>query len=68
MASTNDPNSSSSQFFICDADDEFLDGSYAAFGAVVAGLDTLDKVASVKTNANDKPLKDVVIENIIRIR
>jgi len=68
MARTNDPNSASSQFFICDADDEFLDGSYAAFGAVVAGLDTLDKVASVKTNANDKPLKDVVIENIIRIR
>ncbi|MCR5705637.1 MAG: peptidylprolyl isomerase [Acholeplasmatales bacterium] len=68
MARTNDPNSASSQFFICDADDEFLDGSYASFGAVVSGLDTLDKVASVKTNGNDRPLTDVVIENIVRIK
>ena len=68
MARTNNPNSASSQFFICDTNDEFLDGSYAAFGALVSGLDTLDKIAGVKTNPNDKPLEDVVIENIERIK
>ena len=68
MARINNPNSASSQFFICDTNDEFLDGSYAAFGALVSGLDTLDKIAGVKTNPNDKPLEDVVIENIERIK
>lgn len=64
MARTNNPNSASSQFFICDTDDQFLDGAYAAFGVVVNGLDVLDKVASVKTNAEDRPLEDVVISKI----
>ena len=39
MARSNDPNSASSQFFICVADDQFLDGSYAAFGHVIEGMD-----------------------------
>ena len=68
MARTSNPNSASSQFFICDTNDTFLDGAYAAFGVVVSGLDTLDKIASVKTNASDKPLIDQVIKNIIRIK
>lgn len=38
--------SASSQFFICVADDEFLDGSYAAFGKVVEGMDVVMKIAS----------------------
>ena len=58
MARTNMPNSASSQFFICHADATFLDGQYAAFGAVVEGIETVDEIASVATNAMDKPLKD----------
>ena len=46
MARTNDPNSASSQFFICDADSTFLDGNYAAFGVVTKGMDVVDKIAA----------------------
>ena len=45
MARANDPNSASSQFFICVADDRFLDGDYAAFGTVVEGLEIAEKIA-----------------------
>ena len=58
MARTNDPNSASSQFFICHADATFLDGQYAAFGAVVEGISTVDEIAAAPTNAMDKPLVD----------
>ena len=43
MARSNDPNSASSQFFICNADaSDSLDGSYAAFGYVVEGMSVVD--------------------------
>lgn len=45
MARTqNDPDSASSQFFIVQADSDFLDGDYAAFGKVTAGMDIIDKI------------------------
>ena len=45
MARTqNDPDSDSSQFFIVQADSDFLDGDYAAFGKVTAGMDIVDKM------------------------
>jgi len=56
MARTRDPNSASSQFFICDADSPHLDGSYAAFGSVVFGLDEVDRIAALKVDMNDRPL------------
>ena len=62
MARTSDPDSAGSQFFICDKDDPFLDGSYAAFGKVSKGLDVVDKIAKVQKDANDFPLTPVVIE------
>lgn len=40
----NDPDSASSQFFIVQADSDFLDGDYAAFGKVTAGMDIVDKI------------------------
>ena len=40
----NDPNSASSQFFICLQDSTFLDGSYAAFGYVTSGMEILDQI------------------------
>ena len=45
MARVDDPNSASSQFFICNADaSQSLDGSYAAFGYVVEGLSVVDEI------------------------
>jgi len=44
MARSGDPNSASSQFFICHADSDFLDGDYAAFGIVTEGMDVVDAV------------------------
>ena len=45
-----------------------LDGLYAAFGVVTKGMDVIDKIASVKTNPMDRPIEDVVITRIERIR
>ena len=56
--------SASSQFFICHADSDFLDGDYAAFGKVVYGLEIVDSIATVQTSYGDRPLKDVVIKSI----
>ena len=67
MARTNMPNSASSQFFIMHQDAPHLDGQYAAFGKVIEGIEAVDKIASVKTNWQDKPLKDQRIKTIRRI-
>ena len=63
MARTQDPNSASSQFFICFDDALYLDGEYAAFGKVVYGMETVDKIGEAVTDDNDKPLSDVVINS-----
>lgn len=64
MARAMDPDSAGSQFFICDANDEFLDGQYASFGKVTKGIEVVDKIASTKTYPNDYPVNKVVIESI----
>jgi len=58
MARSQNYNSASSQFFICHADATFLDGQYAAFGKVIEGIETVDEIASVPTNMQDKPMRD----------
>lgn len=50
MARSGDPNSASSQFFIVHQDTTSLNGDYAAFGKLIAGFETLDKLASVSVN------------------
>ncbi|MBR2294182.1 MAG: peptidylprolyl isomerase [Clostridiales bacterium] len=62
MARTPDPNSAGSQFFIMHENAPHLDGQYAAFGKVIEGMDVVDRIASVRTDYNDKPLEPVVIE------
>lgn len=42
----------------------YLSGGYTVFGQVYEGLEVVDKIAATKTDANDKPEKDVVIESI----
>ena len=64
MARAMDPNSAGSQFFIMHEDAPHLDGGYAAFGHVVAGMDVVDRIAQVATDYNDRPLTPVVIESV----
>jgi peptidylprolyl isomerase len=55
------PNTGGSQFFINVADNNFLDGKHPVFGKVIEGLDVVYKIAKVKKDLQDKPLKDVKI-------
>ena len=64
MARAMDPDSAGSQFFIMHEDSPHLDGSYAAFGMVTEGLDGVDKIASVRTDWGDRPLKEQRIRKI----
>jgi len=68
MARTNDPNSATSQFFICDGPEHRLDGNYSAFGKVINGLDVLRDIASVETKTRyfmkDWPVDDIIINSV----
>jgi peptidyl-prolyl cis-trans isomerase B (cyclophilin B) len=64
MARSGDPNSAGSQFFIMHAAAPYLDGNYAAFGRVVSGMETVDEIASAKTDFSDKPLEPRVMKSV----
>ena len=64
MARSMMPNSAGSQFFIMHASAPHLDGQYAAFGKVVEGLDVVDKIASVRTGWQDKPVEEQKIQSM----
>jgi peptidyl-prolyl cis-trans isomerase B (cyclophilin B) len=73
MARTNDINSATSQFFVNvelngSLDHVSKDNSrtwgYAAFGQVIEGMDVVDDIRFVKTNARDEPLETVLIESV----
>ena len=72
MARTNDPNSATSQFFICNADASSLDGKYAAFGKLIDGADVLDAISDVEVTLNaygsekSVPVTPVIIKSITR--
>jgi len=55
------PNTGSSQFFINLVNNNYLDSKHPVFGKVVTGMDVVDKIAKVKTGANDKPRENVTI-------
>ncbi|MDY2847828.1 MAG: peptidylprolyl isomerase [Oscillospiraceae bacterium] len=64
MARSMMPNSASSQFFIMHKDAPHLDGSYAAFGKVVEGIEVVDEIASTKTDYNDRPAADQIMKKV----
>lgn len=64
MARAQSPNSAGSQFFIMHENAPHLDGQYAAFGKVTSGLEVVDAIACVCTNAQDRPLEDQRIASI----
>jgi len=64
MARSQNPDSASSQFYICDGAQPSLDGQYAVFGRVTDGMDVVRAIAEVKTDSQDKPVKSVVITKI----
>ncbi len=69
MARTQDINSATSQFYINQADNAFLDHGrkdfgYAVFGKVVDGMDVVDAIATVQTGPGDVPNEQVVMESV----
>lgn len=64
MARASHPDSASSQFFIMHKDAPHLDGQYAAFGRVVEGMDTVDKIAASAVDYSDRPVKKQIIASV----
>ena len=64
MARSMMPDSAGSQFFIMVADAPHLDGSYAAFGKVIEGLDVVHEIGKLPTDYRDRPLDVPVIDHM----
>ena len=54
--------SAGSQFFIMHKDAPHLDGAYAAFGKVIEGMENVNKIADVRTDYSDRPMKEQKIK------
>ena len=69
MARSQNPDSASSQFFICYDDASFLDGQYAAFGKVIEGMETVDGFLDVERSYNAmgeqaSPFEPIVMKSV----
>ena len=64
MARSQRPDSAGSQFFIMHKDSPHLDGSYAAFGKVIEGMEAVNKVAETKTDYSDAPLETQIMKKL----
>ncbi len=65
MARTNDPNSATSQFYLCDGPQGGLNGEYAVFGVLIEGFDVLAAISAVPVGNQGQfmgvPLEDVIV-------
>ena len=64
MARAMHPDSAGSQFFIMHETSPHLDGSYAAFGKVIEGLDVVNKIAETATDFRDRPFENQVMKTV----
>ena len=64
MARAMHPDSAGSQFFIMHQTSPHLDGSYAAFGKIIEGMDIVNKIAETPTDFRDRPLEDQVMKTV----
>ncbi len=64
MARSMNPDSAGSQFFIMHKTSPHLDGSYAAFGKVIEGMDAVNRIAETNTDYSDRPLEDQVMKTV----
>ena len=64
MARAMHPDSAGSQFFIMHKNSPHLDGSYAAFGKIIEGMDIVDKIATAETDFRDRPLDEQKIASM----
>ncbi|MCI5892165.1 MAG: peptidylprolyl isomerase [Clostridiales bacterium] len=66
MARAMNPDSASSQFFICYTDVPFLDGQYAAFGKVIDGMETVDNFLNTKRLGPEggTPVSPIIIQRM----
>lgn len=64
MARSMNPDSAGSQFFIMVADAPHLDGQYAAFGKVIAGMEEADRIVNVARDYSDRPREDQIMKTV----
>lgn len=64
MARAMHPDSAGSQFFIMHKTSPHLDGAYAAFGQIIEGMDVVNKIAEVRTDYSDRPMKEQKIKSM----
>ena len=64
MARSAHPDSAGSQFFIMHKNSPHLDGSYAAFGKVIEGMENVNKIASGKCDCSDRPVEKQVMKSV----
>jgi peptidyl-prolyl cis-trans isomerase B (cyclophilin B) len=64
MARSQMPDSAGSQFFIMHKTSPHLDGSYAAFGKVLEGMDVVNKIAESETDYMDRPVLEQIMETV----
>lgn len=64
MARTMAPDSAGSQFFVMHEFSPHLDGQYAAFGKVIEGQDVVDKIATTRTDFQDRPRQKQVMKKV----